>query len=174
MTMREGGTVRDTADELETRESGQLWFRVQTMAALFAALSASCATYPKAYSGAPLHAERGYWVSETQFTQRGRRVDRESAKRILLANEESEGAASRGRFFEGAALVTAIVSGTALGWGLSESMDIHKKDKSRANTLLGVGAGCLGVSVAFGIGADGSYVSAAELYNGSSASKGGD
>ena len=166
--------MRDTADEADARESGRLWFGVQTMAALFAALSASCATYPKAYGGAPLHAERGYWVSETQFTQQGRRVDRESAKRILLANEESEGAASRGRFCEGAALVTAIVSGAALGWGLSESMDIHKKDKSRANTLLGVGAGCLGVSVAFGIGADGSYVSATELYNGSSASKGGD
>lgn len=152
----------------------RLSFRIQALTALLAAFSASCANYPKAYGGAPLHAERGYWVSETQFTQRGRRVDRESAKRILLANEESEGAASRGRFFEGAALVTAIVSGTALGWGLSESLDASKKDKRTANTLLGVGAGCLGVSVAFGIGADGSYVSATELYNAASTPTAGD
>lgn len=158
--------------ELETREAGsgkyRLWFRAPTIAALLAALSASCATYPKPHDGTAMEAERGYWVSETQFTQRGRRVDRASAKRILLDHEESAGAANRGRFFEGAALVTAIVSGAALGWGISESMDASKTDKRTANTLLGVGAGCLGVSIAFGIGADGSYVSAAELYNGAS------
>jgi hypothetical protein len=168
--------MRNTLDEPGTPDPARhrLSFRIQAPTALLAAFSFSCATYPKAYGGAPLHAERGYWVSETQFTQRGRRVDRASAKQILLANEESEGAANRGRFFEGAALVTAIVSGAALGWGLSESLDASKTDKRTANTLLGVGAGCLGVSVAFGIGADGSYVRATELYNGASTPKSGD
>jgi hypothetical protein len=149
-------------------------FRVQMLVALLAAFGASCATYPKAHPGMALQVERGYWVQETQFTQRGKRVDRASAKQILLDHERSAGAAGRGRFFEGAALVTAIVSGAALGWGISESMDASKTDKRRANTLLGVGAGFLGVSIGFAIGADGSYVSAAELYNGPSTSKGGD
>ncbi len=158
-------------------ENGRIssWARhVGLCIAALATCSASCATYPKAHDGTAIQAQRGYWVEETQFTQRGRKVDRASAKQILVDHEESAGAANRGRVFEGMAVIAAIVSGAALGWGLADALDASKTDKRSVNTLLGVGAGFLGVSIGCAIGADGSYVSAAELYNGASTPKGRD
>jgi F0F1-type ATP synthase assembly protein I len=125
-----------------------------------------CATYPKAHDGTLIEVERGYWASYTQFKQRGKRVDRASAKEVLAEHEESAPAVKRGAALDVMTGLTAVVSGTLLGLGLG---GLANKDSgispSTSSWLLLGGGLSLGASVAFGFGAEGSYISAVQSYN---------
>jgi len=124
-----------------------------------------CVKYPKAEDGVRIEVERGYWASYTEFKQRGKRVDRASAKQVLAEHEESAAAVSRGSAFDVLTGITAVASGTLLGLGLGGLASDHGPSEKTSTTLLISGAACLGVSVAFGLGAEGAYISAVQSYN---------
>ena len=131
-------------------------------------LSSACATYPKMDDASPLKVQRGYWISQTSFEQRGRTVDRGSVKKALSKQEESADAVRRGAAFDIFAVITAVGSGTCLGLGLARTANKKPGDEQSTTTaLLLSGAGLLGLSITFGLGADGAYVSAVDAYNGS-------
>jgi hypothetical protein len=124
-----------------------------------------CASYPKAHDGTPLEVERGYWASYTQFKQRGKRVDRASAKEVLAQHEEAAPAAQRAAVLDVFTGVTAIAGGAMLGVGIAGLTSDNGVSDSTAGGLLLGGGLSLGASVAIGFGAEGSYISAVRSYN---------
>lgn len=133
---------------------------------LIALCCGACASHPKMDAGAPLKVRRGYWVLPTDFEQRDHLVDRGSVKERLSQRKASASAVSRGAAFDIAARLTAVASGFCLGWGLSR---LVKNERGSAQTgttgLFLAGAGSLGLSITFGVAAEGAFISAVDEYN---------
>jgi hypothetical protein len=134
--------------------------------ALLVLSTTACASHPKMEDGAPLKVRRGYWALGTNFEQRGRQVDNGSVKDVLGKHETSADAVNRAATFDVIARLTAVASGICLGWGLSRTMN-HETGGGQSTTtaLYLAGAGSLGLSIAFGLGAEGAFISAVDAYN---------
>jgi len=116
--------------------------------------------------GAPLEVKRGYWLLPTEFTQRQQQVDRGSVKDELARRKRSQVAARRARGFDIAARVTAVLAGMGLGYGIARSIKKQPGDEQSTTTgVLAAGGVNLGLSIAFGFAAEGTFVTAVDDYN---------
>jgi hypothetical protein len=120
------------------------------------------------HPGLPLEVSRGYCFVSTDFSQRGKPVNRDDTLKRLAQFKASQPYVSAGNAFAIGSIGATIVGTSTLVVGLLGSDGTHGGIKMSDGTkaaLIGTGIGVGVLSWVLCITSDGKYASAAEVYN---------
>lgn len=115
--------------------------------------------------GVPITVERGYCFVSTQFTQRGKQLNRGNTLDTLETYPQSEPYVSAGNSYDVASFVTGFAGAGLVTAGALGASDTVQMTRGTSTALIATGAAMTVFSLVFCGVAEGKYASAVDVYN---------